>query len=121
MLKIHFTEVSTERWRDVEEWEKLGRYAIAFSTLRDPLSGQVRVPTLNCGEMFERRALQSPIPEVRRSYSDLVCVLLRNRLPDSHHAVQVRKAERVQEKCVDVAEDRRVCANSQSKSNHRDD
>src|SRR5215831_3519713 len=83
MLKIHFAEVSTEGWRDVEEREKLGCDAIAFSTLRDPLSGQVRVPTLNCGEMLERCALQSPIPEVRRSNSDAVRVLLRNRLPNS--------------------------------------
>src|SRR5215472_18529199 len=82
MLKIHFTEVSTERGWDVEEWKKLGRYAIAFSTLRDTLSGEVGVPTLNCGQMLERCTLQSPIPEVRRRYSDAVCVLLRNGLPD---------------------------------------
>src|SRR5215471_13286941 len=108
MLKIHFSEVSTQRWRDVEEREKVGCDAIAFSTLRDTLSGQVSVPTLNCGEMFERCALQSPIPEVRRSYSDACCVLLWNRLPDGHYAAQLWNAKRVQEKCVDVAEDRRV-------------
>src|SRR5215471_3583210 len=107
-LKIHLAEVSTERRRDVEEWKKFGRYAIAFSALRDPLSGQVSVPTLNGSEMLERCALQSPVAEVCRSYSDAVRVLLRNRLPDSHHAVQLWDAERVQEKCVDVAEDRRV-------------
>src|SRR5690349_18549852 len=118
MLKISLAQISAKRWRDIEKRKELRRHAVAFGPFGNALPGQVGVPTLQGGQMFERSALQSPITEVGRSDSDAVGIFFWNCLPDRNHVAQLGKSERAQQERIHIAEDCGICADSEGQRDY---
>jgi len=64
--------------------------------------------------------LLGPIMEVRWGDADAVGVLLRNGFPDGYDTIKTGERKRAEDESIDVAEDRRICADPESQGQDGD-
>src|ERR1700737_3386377 len=108
MLEIYLADLPTELGRISKQGEKVRRHPVALDAFGTSFARQVGVPVLSRRQMFEGRALFSPIPKVGGRSFDTGCVLLGDGFPYSNHAIEIRNCKRPENQSVYVTEDRRI-------------